>query len=207
MGINIYVKNKRKTDFNFKLTCNIGTRTNKAFRSQNIRKTNKTFHLLRCCNSFLTKWIIHQLYGEMTLENYVKIGCLDHCYPLSKANLSHGNYMYKSTILINLRPMYIRDNIIKGDKIDCYLYLLQEVKAKYFMKMVKRDLTNIFMDEIYSKPPMKNYPTNKIIYNHLDEIWSIVLADMIDYKISNNKGFRYIFVIMGKFSKYLWAIL
>ena len=72
--------------------------------------------------------------------------------------------------------------------------------------MVKRDLTKIFVDEIYSKSPKKNYPTNKIIYNHIDEIWSIDLADMIDYKISNNKGFRYIFIVIDNFSKYLWAI-
>ena len=72
--------------------------------------------------------------------------------------------------------------------------------------MVKRDLTKIFIDEIYSSPPRKNYPTNKIIYNHTDEKWSIDLADMIDYKISNNKGYRYIFVIIDNFSKYLWVI-
>ena len=71
---------------------------------------------------------------------------------------------------------------------------------------MKKDLTKIFIDEIYSKPPRKNYPTNKIIYNHIDEIWSIDLADMIDYKISNNKGCRYIFIIVDNFSKYLWAI-
>ena len=57
--------------------------------------------------------------------------------------------------------------------------------------MIKKgDLTKIFIDEIYSSPPRKNYPTNKVIYNHVDEMWSIDLADMIDYKISNNKGFR-----------------
>ena len=72
--------------------------------------------------------------------------------------------------------------------------------------MVKKDLTKIFIDEIYSTPPRKNYPTNKLIYNHIDEIWSIDLADMIDYKISNNTGFRYIFIIVDNFSKYLWAI-
>ena len=72
--------------------------------------------------------------------------------------------------------------------------------------MIKRDLTKIFIDEIYSKPPRKNYPTNKIIYNHIDEVWSIDLADMIDYKISNNKGFRYIFIVIDNFSKYLWGI-
>ena len=29
---------------------------------------------------------------------------------------------------------------------------------------------------------------------------------MVDYKISNNKGFRYIFVVIDNYSKYLWAI-
>ena len=71
---------------------------------------------------------------------------------------------------------------------------------------MKKELTKIFIDEIYSKPPKKSYPTNKIIYNHIDDIWSIDLADMVDYKISNNKGFRYIFIIIDNFSKYLWAI-
>ena len=73
--------------------------------------------------------------------------------------------------------------------------------------MINKDLTKTFIDEIYSKAPKKNYETNKIIYNHTDEIWSIDLADMIDYKISNNKGYRYIFIIIDNFSKYLWAIL
>ena len=72
--------------------------------------------------------------------------------------------------------------------------------------MSKKDLIKTFVDEIYSKPPRKNYPTKKIVYNHINEIWSIDLADMIDYKTSNNKGFRYIFIIIDNFSKYLWAI-
>ena len=71
--------------------------------------------------------------------------------------------------------------------------------------MINKDLIKIFVDEIYSKP-IKYYSTNKIIYNHIDEIWSIDLADFSDYKTSNNKGFRYIFVIMGNYSKCLWAI-
>ena len=72
--------------------------------------------------------------------------------------------------------------------------------------MIKKDLTKIFIDEIYSSPPKKKYPTNKTVYNHIDEIWSIDLVDMIDYKTSNNKGFRYIFITIDNFSKYLWAI-
>ena len=72
--------------------------------------------------------------------------------------------------------------------------------------MVKKDKIKIFIDEIYSKPLKKNYETNKIVYNHINETWSIHLADMIDYKTSNNKGFRYIFVITDNFSKYIWCI-
>ena len=71
---------------------------------------------------------------------------------------------------------------------------------------MKKDLTKIFIDEIYSKPPRKIYETNEIVYNNIDEIWSIDLADMIDYKISNNKQFRYIFIVIDNFSKYLWAV-
>ena len=64
----------------------------------------------------------------------------------------------------------------------------------------------IFIDATYSKPPMRSYPTNKITYNHIDEIWSIDLADVIDFKLSNNKGFRYVFVVFDNFSKYTWCI-
>ena len=71
---------------------------------------------------------------------------------------------------------------------------------------MKKNLTKIFIDEIYSKAPKKNYKTNKITYNHTDEIWSVDLADFSDYKISNNKSYRYIFIIIDNFSKYLWAI-
>ena len=71
---------------------------------------------------------------------------------------------------------------------------------------MKKDLTKIFIDEIYLKPPRKNYETNKIVNNHIDQIWSINLADMIDYKISNIKRYRYIVIVVDNFSKFLWAL-
>ena len=132
---NILDKQRRKTDSNFKLISNIRTRTNKALKSQDIKKSNKTKKLIGCSNSFFKKWIIYQFYGEMKIENYGKVWCLDHCYPLSKINLSNENELYKSTNWVNLRPMYMKDNLIKGDKIDHRLYLLQQIKAKYFMKI------------------------------------------------------------------------
>ena len=41
----------------------------------------------------------------MTLDTYGKIWCLDHCYPISKTNLSDENDLYKSTNWTNLRRM------------------------------------------------------------------------------------------------------
>ena len=130
--INAYERQKRRNESNFNLFCNIRHRTKYAFRSQNIKKIND---LLGCSNYFCRKWIIHQLYGDMTLENYGKVWCLDHCYPLSKIIISNENELIKYTNWINLRPMYIKDNISKGSKIDHRLYLLQQIRAKYFTKL------------------------------------------------------------------------
>ena len=72
--------------------------------------------------------------------------------------------------------------------------------------MLKKDNIKIFIDEIYTKAPKKNNPTNKLVYNHIDEIWSIDLAYMIDYKTSNNTGFRYLLIIIDNFSKILRCV-
>ena len=71
----------------------------------------------------------------MSIENYGKIWSLDHCYPFSKTELSNENDMYKSINWIILRPMDFNENISKGSKIDTHPYLLQEMKAKYFLKL------------------------------------------------------------------------
>ena len=125
MKINLYEKNKRKTNLNFKLACNLRSRTNEAFKSQNVEKLNKTFDLVGCSQSFFKRWILHQLYGDMTEENYGSVLTLDHCYPLSKTNLSDKSEMKKSTYWIKIRPMYSSENISKGDKINAYLCIFQ----------------------------------------------------------------------------------
>ena len=73
----------------------------------------------------------------MTEEDHGSVWTLDHCHPLSKINLSDKNEMNKPTYWINIRPMYCSENISKGDKINPYLYILQEIKAKYFLKLNK----------------------------------------------------------------------
>ena len=71
---------------------------------------------------------------------------------------------------------------------------------------MKKDLTEVFIDEIHSKPPEKNYPTNKIFIKSIDDTWSSDLLDMNDYGIKDSKGYRYILVVIDKFSKIAWTI-
>ena len=130
-----YKKNRRDLDLKFKLACNLRSRSSIAFKSQNVGKLNRTFDLLGCSHSFFQRWIIHQLYGSMTVENYGSVWQIDHCLPIASFNLLDENDMKKCFNWINLRPMYSKENNSKNDNIDYPLYLLQEVKAKYFLKI------------------------------------------------------------------------
>ena len=67
---------------------------------------------------------------------------------------------------------------------------------------MKKDLTKTFINENYRKPPLRNYPTNKILIKSIDDTWSSDLIDMNDYGPKNNRGCRYILVLIGKFSKF-----
>ena len=64
----------------------------------------------------------------------------------------------------------------------------------------------IFINEIYSKGPKKNYATNKTNVYHIDDVWSLDILDLKDYGPENNRGYRYILVVIDNFSKYGWTI-
>ena len=64
----------------------------------------------------------------------------------------------------------------------------------------------IFINEIYSKPPKKNYATNKTDVYHIDDIWSLDILDIKDYGPKNNRNYRYVLIIIDNFSKFGWTI-
>ena len=72
--------------------------------------------------------------------------------------------------------------------------------------MTKRDITKIFIEEIYSSPPKKIYETNKTIIKSIDNTWSSDLLDLNDYGPKINKGYKYILVVIDNFSKFGWTI-
>ena len=51
-------------------------------------------------------------------------------------------------------------------------------------------------------PNKRNYPTNKVINNHIDEAWTFDFLEMSDYILSNYKQHRYILVAIDSFSNF-----
>ena len=64
----------------------------------------------------------------------------------------------------------------------------------------------MFINEIYSKPPKKNYITNKTDVYHIDDTWSLDILDLKDYGPENNRGYRSVLVTIDNFSKNSWTI-
>ena len=64
----------------------------------------------------------------------------------------------------------------------------------------------ILKNEVYSKGPRKSYPTNKTDVYHIDDIWSLDILDLKDYGPKNNRGYRFVLVIIDNFSKFGWTV-
>ena len=62
----------------------------------------------------------------------------------------------------------------------------------------------ILINEFYSKPPKKKYNTNKTDVDYIDDIWSLDILDLKDYRPENNRGYRFVLLIMDNFSKFGW---
>ena len=55
---------------------------------------------------------------------------------------------------------------------------------------MKKDITKIFINKIYSLSPKTNYETNKTMIKSIVDIGSSYLLDMNDYGPENNRGYR-----------------
>ena len=60
----------------------------------------------------------------------------------------------------------------------------------------------VFIDEIYSKPPKKNYLTNETDVYHIDDIWKLDILDLKNNGPENNRSYRYVLVAIDNFSKF-----
>ena len=61
---------------------------------------------------------------------------------------------------------------------------------------------NFFMNEICSKLPERKFNTNKTNVYHIDDTRSLDILDLYGYGSKNNRGFRYVLVVIDNFSKF-----
>ena len=83
-------------------------------------------------------------------------------------------------------------------------------KSLVFLYVYKIQITQknfkIIINEICPKPPKNNHPTNKTDVFYIDDIWSLDTLDLKGYGPENNRGYRYVLVIIGNFSEFGWTI-
>ena len=67
-------------------------------------------------------------------------------------------------------------------------------------------IIDVFVNEIYSKPPKNNYSTNKTDVYHIDDTWSLDASDLKNYLPESNRRCRHILVVIDHFKKFPWTV-
>jgi len=110
---NIYLRNKRKNNINFKIVLNLRTRIAHALRGET--KSESTIRLLGCSINFLRKHLESKFKPGMSWDNRNKWH-IDHIRPCASFDLLKRGEQFKCFHYTNLQPLWIEDNLLKGDK-------------------------------------------------------------------------------------------
>ena len=111
---NIYLKNKLKTDFNYKLIHTIRVRVKDVLRGHS--KSDSTINMLGCTINELWIHLEKQFKQGMTRENHGKWH-IDHIKPCSSFDLTKPEEQAKCFHYTNLQPLWASENLAKGSKI------------------------------------------------------------------------------------------
>jgi len=110
------IRNKRKNNPNFKIIDNMRTRIHSALNYHKLTKNQKTINLLGCSAEEFWIHLEKQFTYGMTKENHGRNGWhIDHIVPLSSAK--NQQELEKLLHYTNCRPLWAKDNLIKGNKI------------------------------------------------------------------------------------------
>ena len=110
-----YKKQRRQSDPMFKLRCNLGNRTSRAFKVKGFSKNSKTREILGVEWEVVKKHIERQFTKGMSWDNYGKWH-VDHIVPLASAKTEEE--VVKLCHYSNLQPLWAEDNLSKNDKIE-----------------------------------------------------------------------------------------
>jgi len=106
-------KKRRDTDPVHRLRKNMGSRIYLAVKE----KTGKTMELAGCSKEELTAHLESKFTEGMTWDNYGEWH-IDHIHPCASFNLEDPEDQKKCFHWTNLQPLWAKDNISKGDRLD-----------------------------------------------------------------------------------------
>jgi len=117
---NEYMKNKEKTDINFKIKNRLCNRIRDVIKNNS--KSGHTTNLIDCSIPFFKKYIELQFLPEMSWDNYgtgKNSWTFDHIRPCASFdNINDPKQQQLCFHFLNQQPMWWEDNIRKNDKYD-----------------------------------------------------------------------------------------
>ncbi len=113
--LNIKKNNKKKTDIQFKITCNLRTRLWGAIK--NNFKSGSAVSDLGCTISDFKIYIEKQFKDGMTWENWGRdTWHLDHKNPLTNFDLTNREQLLMAVHYSNIQPLWANENLEKSSK-------------------------------------------------------------------------------------------
>jgi len=110
-----YENNRLKSDHMFRLSKNLRRRISLFLKTNNLSKKNTTFDIIGCTPEYLKEHIETQFTEGMSWELIGKYIHIDHIIPLCSAKTEEE--IYKLCHYSNLQPLWAKDNLLKGTKI------------------------------------------------------------------------------------------
>lgn len=111
-----YTNHRRRSDPQFWLKARIRSRMNHALTGRT--KSNSSVQFLGCTVEDALKYLASKFVPGMSLENRGKVWHIDHVKPLSSFNLEDLDQYAEACHYTNLQPLFIQDNLSKGNKLD-----------------------------------------------------------------------------------------
>jgi len=109
-----YIKNKRKENIGFRITCSLRKRLYSTMKSQNGYKNIKSLTLIGCTPNELKNYLESKFLPTMTWNNYGAYWHIDHIIPCASFNLLDEEEQKKCFHYTNLQPLFAVTQVIHG---------------------------------------------------------------------------------------------
>lgn len=110
------IRERRKTDINYKLMCQLRTRLNRALKRPQ-KKTHKAVELLGCSIDSFKLYLESKFESGMTWKNCGSAWHCDHIMPCAIFDLSKPEHQKRCFHFSNIQPLWAEENHRKSSKV------------------------------------------------------------------------------------------